>query len=612
MYDMRYFQVQDKQIEYWEAVSNPRDSVFRWLAKQREHANGLILYILPFSGLKCRWGEACGCAEDKSSGSSQFQQELQDWREVFQIVSAVPELRLCVLLPQNVKYGCLGVVACLKECLEEHCKLIWQVRTALDYRLRAFTGETHKPQTIFVDVLVQLVPSSIRSLEYIVPHSCTSIGALSALTGLTQITLRSETYEPPETLWDVWETLAALADLRDLTCEGMSSHGLLSSVLELTRLTALRITTCGARNAGGVFGGSLTSLSTLQQLEVLHLKGEEVCGSLTSLEGLLGLSRLRDLSLKSCTDLVSLEGISPAAVASETELGLDAAKAVSTSLAGSKQQAPLPLQELRLCMCPRITSLAPLAGLSSSLRVMSLVGCEHLSSLEGIEEALSLQELCVHFCPISSLAPLIGLSRLRVLHTDCCCDQLRSSLAGDEQVPPSLQELALYSGSVTSLSSLSGLGGLQVLSLHGCDQLTSLKGIESAPLLQELQLNSCPGITLLAPLSGLSSLQELSLVSCRQLSSLAGIEQSLSLRQLTVDDCPVTLEGQVDKKALVKRFPILKYYVSVGDILYWELLDKLGWMAWQLTKYVRGLAVGLLAVVVGLGAALYRRLLRPL
>jgi hypothetical protein len=266
MYKMRYIQTYDQRIEYREAVPNPRFCVFGWLAKQGEHANGLILYILPLSAIKCpRSGGTCGCAAKgrSDSGSRQYQQQdLQKWREVFQMLSAVPKLRICVILPQQVDYGCPGVIACLKECLEEHSDIIWQVRTATDYR--GYTG-----QTVFVDVLLQLVPTSIRSLDYILHGSCRSIGALSSLTGLTQVSLRGQAQELHEILCqDVWGTLAALTNLQELTCENMNLHGLLSSVPGMTRLTALRITANNTRWVGGGFVGSLTSLSTLHQLKV--------------------------------------------------------------------------------------------------------------------------------------------------------------------------------------------------------------------------------------------------------------------------------------------------------------------------------------------------------
>jgi Leucine-rich repeat (LRR) protein len=660
---MRYFQTRDKQIKSWEAVSNPRDSVFLWLAKQREHANGLFMYIQPLLGLKCRLGEACGSAEDTSSSNSQYEQQLQEWGEAFQMLSAVPKLRVCVFLPQGVNFRCPGVVACLKECLEEHSSIIWQLRTALD---KKGTTVSHGPQTVAVDVLVQLMmPSSIKSLDYVVPGLCTSISTLSALTSLTQLTLRSET---SKTLWDLWETLAALTTLQDLTCENMTSHGLLSSISGLTQLTAVRLTSSFSRTAGEVFGGSLTSLSFLQQLEVLHLDGAEWCSSLTSLEGLTGLSRLRELRLNSCTDLVNLEGISPAKTVEQLCLQ-SAAEAVSTSIAGREQQAPPSLQELELGCCPRITSLASLAGLSSSLRVLSMHSCEQLSSLEGIEQALSLQELLViecpritslaplaalcslrvlylsrceqlssikgieqilslqelsiHAYPITSLAPLAGLSRLRALHLG---DQL-SSLAGDDQVLPSnVHELTLYLSCMTSLAALSGLRKLQGLWLHTCKQLTSLEGIQLAPLLQVLRVAVCPCITSLAPLSGLSSLQALYLQDCEQLSSLAGIKQSWSLRHLSVRRCPIvycplTLTGRL-KKVLVSPTKgldktKLRFELSLGDRLCWwllrrELLNELGHMCRQISKgFGLAQAVGLVAVVIGLAAALYR-LLRPL
>jgi hypothetical protein len=135
----------------------------------------------------------------------------------------------------------------------------------------------------------------------------------------------------------------------------------------------------------------------------------------------------------------------------------------------------------------------------SSLHVLSLPQCEQLSSLEGIEEALSLH---------------------------------------------------LFSISAGSLSSL------QVLFLHNCWQLSSLGGrLSRSRRCKSCSLFRVPASQSLAPLSGLSSLQGLSLYSCKQLQSLAGIKQSLSLcaaREVDRYTWPVSFRGL--PKEVLTRF----------------------------------------------------------
>jgi hypothetical protein len=183
-----------------------------------------------------------------------------------------------------------------------------------------------------------------------------------------------------------------------------------------------------------------------------------------------------EVHLESCRALVDLEGLSRPAVTAEPLRCLVPAGEAVSSLAG-KEQGSSPLLALHLDLCPRITSLAPLAGLKR-VQCLLLARCEQLRGLEGIEQALSLYYLCVALCPITSLAPMAGLTSLRRLN------------------------------------------------LLRCERLSSLAGIEQALLLRELRVRECPRIKSLAPLAALSKLQRLSLLSCKQLTSLAGIEQA--------------------------------------------------------------------------------------
>jgi hypothetical protein len=131
---------------------------------------------------------------------------------------------------------------------------------------------------------------------------------------------------------------------------------------------------------------SLQPLSTLQQLELLHL-WDHACTA-TSLQGLAGLSNLKVLRLEFDADdgrLRTWEGISPGVIYVSISV-VDSGYVSLVGIQGCTSIKELSLN--RLCCLPSF--LQPLGG-SSGLKLLQLDGCS-MTSLEGLN-SMSLESL---------------------------------------------------------------------------------------------------------------------------------------------------------------------------------------------------------------------------
>jgi Leucine-rich repeat (LRR) protein len=220
-----------------------------------------------------------------------------------------------------------------------------------------------------------------------------------------------------------WEVLAKLTSLQQLSLR-LNASGDPSSLSALTGLSCLSLQSfaLGADGPAPFSFSSLQPLSTLQQLEVLHLG--YYASAATSLQGLAGLSNLKRLELDNThahSSLISLEGISPGV----TGLFLtNAPKCVA--LAGIESCSRMEkltldrcgvsslrslrgfssLKEVLVSCCP----LASLDGLNSrSLQSLSLLSCGSLLHLSGIGHLSDLKRLTIDYCGMTSLQPLSQL-----------------------------------------------------------------------------------------------------------------------------------------------------------------------------------------------------------
>jgi Leucine-rich repeat (LRR) protein len=273
------------------------------------------------------------------------------------------------------------------------------------------------------------------------PH----VRGFSTISGLSQLTCLSMSHASlPDQ--DPWAVLAEMTNLKNLSL-AVYAYGDPSALSALIGLTSLQLTTRpGQQDWNGVPFYSLSSLqplSRLQQLEVLHLEG--CCRNVTSLHDLAGLSKLSKLDLIHMTALESLQGVSTAV----TELRIAKAKGLGSLVelsplvlleklalhhCGITSLAPLAsglskLKSLDILNCP-VTSMAGLHGptLGTCLQSLSLMFCNDLRDLSGIEELQALLEVDISLCGgISSLQPIGKLgNRLQKLWVKGC------DTAGDE------------------------------------------------------------------------------------------------------------------------------------------------------------------------------------
>ena len=352
-------------------------------------------------------------------------------------------------------------------------------------------------------------------LRYLVlPDEVDTLAPLRALQNLRAV----------NTEWD-WHRQSAKAFwLRhDLAAANPGYDGGGHFVLDHGRLREIRI-----RNA------PLTDLSPLAglPLEVLDLGGSVQGADLSMLEAMP--IRILDLSHSDIADIATLSG--------------------------------MPLHELNLRGCDRLTSLAPLAGMQ--LRKITIDGCTALTSLDGLRghptralsaafctsladiDALSempLELLDLRSTPLVDLTPLakLPLRELRISRTRVFdlrplraiklqgLDIAHTKVA--DLSPLARKPLSWLHADGCAISDLSPLNANQLRKLRiSQNQLTSLAPLEGAPLrLLDASHNQLGAIP---PLAG-APLQVLNL-SYNQIADFMPLRESSDLRNLDISHNP--------------------------------------------------------------------------
>jgi hypothetical protein len=340
---------------------------------------------------------------------------------------------------------------CIAQWLKQHAELISHLTVEVDVsedmlKLRDFSEAAafcrsidlaikHSPRQVVDLADLQPVAGSLQHFtsqpKWLPWGRVTSTSTFDNMSHLTALHLINEDLSNEEP----WGFLTSLKGLQQLKLE-VRATGDPSPLSALTGLSALYLQSflLTAVDATPFSFSSLQPLSTLQQLEVLHL-GDYACAA-TSLQGLAGLSNLKQLVVHSfdCVVLASLEGISPCVV----ELSIKGAEDL-VSLAGIEGCTSMEKLSLKLC---GVSSLQPLRGLSSmkalmvdacslnslegldsmSLQSLTLESCQSLTHLSGVGHASALKSLVLEECGVTSLQPLsqlgTGLQRLWVSWCD--------------------------------------------------------------------------------------------------------------------------------------------------------------------------------------------------
>lgn len=210
----------------------------------------------------------------------------------------------------------------------------------------------------------------------------------------------------------------------------------------------------------------------------------------------------------------------------------------------------LPLRQL-VVLDRRLTSLAPLEGLSETLEFLHLTTDPKLSVdvaqfprlvdlsadwqqvRSTVSAAVRLERLHIGRYSESDLKPLSGLGRLQRL---ALTDRPRlASLAGLEAFPD-LRSLGGYlAGDLIDIAELGGRGLLEELELEGCRKLARIDAIAGCVRLSRLNLSECGDLASLRPLTGLAALEVVQLFGSTKvldgdLAPLAGLPHLKELR----------------------------------------------------------------------------------
>jgi hypothetical protein len=426
---------------------DPYHPFWQWLDNNSGRVHGLTLDL------------HLGVLHDEATENAEQLQ--QDWTKPLQTLRAIPGVQLRIFCDDSIEDL---THPCIAQWLKQHGQLISHLTTAIDIHLERLNlaefsesvsapGRSldliirHDPRQYPVVDLDELdaVAGSLHRFTCEGYHRQHSIlrgaSAFKSMSQLAALDLRHVDIISE----DLWDPLAQLTSLQQLSL-AVAASGDPSPLSALTRLSQLMLHSSlpaepeeleaeGFEPSPAPFSfSSLQPLSTLQQLEVLHLEGY-ACHSAMSLQGLAGLSNLKRLSLcfpDSGSKLRSLAGISPAVV----ELSLSDAPVGLVGIEGCTR-----LENLVLDSCPGVFSLQPLRGLSS-LKQLEVSGCP-LTSLKSLHST-SLHSLTLKFC--RSLTLLSGIEHLSAL-----------------------KSLEVVACDVTSLQPLSQLGeGLQKLSVSAC------------------------------------------------------------------------------------------------------------------------------------------------
>jgi Leucine-rich repeat (LRR) protein len=407
-------------------ISSPDHPGWKWLVKRRGRIAGVSLAIRATLDLN----------------------QLPDWMQLLGILSGIPRVQL------RVEW--VGTIAdvnhpFIAQWLKQHGQLISHLTLDVNVRedrikLKEFSEAAAPCRSIDLTVLHSLdqvvdlsdldaVAGSLDCLSC-EPSEDWANGVLRGISALTSMSQLSALRFASEDLGreEPWGLLAKLRGLQRLSLS-VHASGDPSPLSALVGLTSLYLQSLlrGVNSPAPFRFSSLQPLSTLQQLEVLHMTGC-TCAA-TSLQGLAGLSSLTRLVLESSTyyGLASLEGIPPG------------------------------VEEFALTDALSLVSLAGIEG-CTGLKKLSLDGCG-VSSLQPLRGLSNIKDVEVFGCCFTSLEGLNSVSLQSLRLSDCT---RLTHLSGVEHLP-ALMSLGVYRCGVTSLQPLSQLGeGLQELSVIEC------------------------------------------------------------------------------------------------------------------------------------------------
>uniref|UniRef100_A0A8R7R7M8 NB-ARC domain-containing protein n=1 Tax=Triticum urartu TaxID=4572 RepID=A0A8R7R7M8_TRIUA len=184
------------------------------------------------------------------------------------------------------------------------------------------------------------------------------------------------------------------------------------------------------------------------------------------------------------------------------------------------------LETIRLSKCGslEIPSLPVSLHLLRMLKRLAIYFCDWISSFEGSEALLSLEEMKIGYCYDLEYVPYLDeMPCLQKLHLSACPQVMRLSKAGHQTA---LKELVVRS----------------------CDGLSSLRQLCDLVSLVKLTITDCSDLLWLPDMDGFYSLRVLSINQCPRLRSLPRSGLPVSLETFFLSRCHQALEEQFQRK----------------------------------------------------------------
>ncbi|GFZ02421.1 hypothetical protein Acr_15g0010290 [Actinidia rufa] len=349
-------------------------------------------------------------------------------------------------------------------------------------------------------------------------------------------------------------------------------------------------------------------LPTLRRLviekcpQLISLSEEEMEEQQQQYEGLPNIMNLEHLNIRNCQKLEKLPRGLPFTLRTIFIYGCNSLQSLPELMMLNN------LEKLEVWRCPALTCLCPGAGLPSTIKKLSIGGCEKLEAVlaEGMTiNCPSIESIGISSCDnLKTLPDVIQNHDLRNLNRLFIedCDNLESLPEGWFPTP-NLRELFITgckkldappqsaynkNCNLTSLQQLkidsspaaAGIASYVLMEVHSLTNLTKLtisnidKPHQSGVCtelglltsLSKLLIHRCPNLASLAWLGLLPSLLELWIFDCSNLASFPEQGLPLSLLQLTIGACPILKQRCEREKG--------KYWPFIAHIPRVEIDDR--------------------------------------
>lgn len=169
----------------------------------------------------------------------------------------------------------------------------------------------------------------------------------------------------------------------------------------------------------------------------------------------------------------------------------------------------------------------------TALTSLELWGVACVPELSIVSGCKALQRLVVMHSPSLKRVGQLGLSALEVLCVGGC-DNL-TSVDGLQECSPSISPLdSVTLEDCDKLRSLQGIYCCTTIHMAGCNDISNLRGLYDCTLLKEMDIYGCEGLESLEGLEGCTSMAKLVIAWCGDLTRLVSLP---SLEQASLSNC---------------------------------------------------------------------------